>query len=231
VNRYAIIATRNTDIQCRDLNTTVGKLRKYLRQAGWEVFFERDRKSIFKAYTEGVASMDAKEEDFILLCHDDIEIQTDPERFNEFLDFYLTQPDTGFVGVAGSAKMKKGCNWFSSRLPDFGGGCIFHGKNSFEMGMMQYGSRGQVVCLDGVFLATTKKVFDSIETRKPKTFVGNWHWYDASYTLQAHIKGLKNYVVPIILRHESGGNYDPLFYEDMKHFGTLFKRHLPAVVN
>jgi len=231
VNRYAIIATRNTSDECHDPETTVGKLHKYLRRAGWMVYFERNRKSIFEAYTKGVESCCAEDEDFILLCHDDIEIQTDPERFNEFLDFYLTQPDIGFVGVAGSAKMKRDCNWVSSRAPDFGAGCIFHGKSSLDMGLNHYGPRTEVVCLDGVFLATTKKVFDSIETRKPKILTGDWHWYDASYTLQAHIKGLKNYVAPIILRHESGGNYDPLFYEDMKNFSTLFKRHLPAVVS
>ncbi len=234
MKRYVIIATRNSIEDCESEITTVGKLRKYLKDAGWEVCFQRNRRSIFDAYSHGLNSLDLDPEDQIILCHDDIEILTAPDKFNEYLDYYLIhQPKTGFVGVSGSRTLNKNSNWFSSsqKTKGAGGGCVFHGSHFSTMALSHYGHQQKAVCLDGVFLASTKSVLDSIELRKPKIFKGNWHWYDASYTLQAHLKGLTNWIAPIILRHESGGNYDSLFYEDMKNFNILFKNNLPAVVN
>jgi len=62
-----------------------------------------------------------------------------------------------------------------------------------------------VVAMDGVFLVCKGRVLHQINTKKPTYFSGDWDFYDISYTLQAHMKGLHNYVIPIQIFHRSIG--------------------------
>lgn len=112
-----------------------------------------------------------------------------------------------------------------------GGGLVLHGNSIEESKFDAYGIRSRVVVLDGVFLATTGRVVKSISFNKPSVLKSNWHMYDALLTFQAHRKGFKNYVVPILLRHASGGDYQSeYYYEDSITFMKLFERDLPAIV-
>lgn len=234
MNRYAIIATRYTEAECNDKSLNVGQLNADLTRMGWDVRFMRDCSSIFQAYQEAVTEIKPDDEDQVILCHDDIEILTKDSAFNKIIDSHLKKKRVGFVGVAGSAGLQRKRNWTASLQRYMGGGMISHGKSVEQMDLTCfYGNGGtinQAVVLDGVFLATTGKVLDRIQLKMPKGFSGGWHWYDASYTLQAHLLGFNNFIVPIHLRHESSGNYDSLFYRDSEVFHELFKKHLPAVI-
>jgi hypothetical protein len=233
MNRYAIIATRQDEEDCTNEYTTVGNLNSFLWHANWKVIFMRNCKSIFQAYSQAVQELNLKDEDKVILCHDDIEIFAPYGAFNSILDKELEKEDCGFLGVAGSPCLAKKGNWVASarRLNMPTAGFIWHGTNNDNMRFDLFGNApAQAVAVDGVFMATTGKVLKSIELRRPASFKGGWHWYDAFYCVQAHLKGFKNRVIPLPIRHGSTGNYDQLFYEDMENFATLFKKYLPIVI-
>ena len=194
----------------------------------------RDHPSIFDAYYKAVKEIDPADDDQFILCHDDIEILHRLDVFDSILQTRLTQEGAGFLGVAGSSGLARDSNWTASLNRYAGGGFISHGDSLETMDFVVFsgaqGTKFQAVVLDGVFLATTGKVLNSIELRRPRGFVGGWHWYDASYTLQAHLKGFSNYIVPLHFRHASTGDYNQSFYEDGKTFHKLFKKHLPAII-
>jgi hypothetical protein len=212
----------------------VGKLKLYLESTGWAVKFMRDCKSIFQAYNNGVKYFDPGDEDRILLCHDDIEILLREEYFNDVIDRELRRERCGFVGLAGSTTLHENTNWVSSghksKAPHGHGGMIWHGKNIEKSEFSFFGNRNQAIQVDGVFMVTTGKVIKNIELRKPKIFEGGWHWYDAYYCLQAHIKGYNNFIMNLPVLHYSEGDYNNLFYTDCINFTKLFGKHLPVVI-
>lgn len=232
MNRYVIIATRHTEEECADSSTNVGKLNRYLEDAGWTVKFMRNCKSIFEAYSNAIKELQPEDEDRIILCHDDIEVLYKTETFNEVVNHWLDKEKCGIVGVAGAPILLKDSNWVSSfkKSKREAGGSIWHGNSMTDCYMSFYGNATQAVQVDGVFMATTGKVLKNIELRKPKVFESNWHWYDAYYCIQAHLKGYNNYIMPLTLRHDSGGNYDQLYFADKNNFNKLFGKYLPVVV-
>jgi hypothetical protein len=232
MRRYVIIPTRSTEEMQNDLKTTVGKLKNYLLSAGWKVHFIQNAESIFEAYREGVARCRLTPTDFVILCHDDIEILLDSVVFNHLLKYYLSNSNTGFVGVAGSAVITEEANWFAcSQRHGAGGGIVFHGHSHINMQPSVYGTSQKAVILDGVFLAATGSVLRNINLNQPKNFTSKWHWYDASFTFQTYRKNLTNVIAPILLRHESGGTYDDSYRKDIPAFVKLYGKYLPAAVN
>ena len=224
MNKHIIIPTR--------FEEKAESLKQYFESAGWEVHFVVGAKNIFEAYTRGLETAGVKAKDKVILCHDDIEILCTPEIFNKLLDKELDDPRTGFVGVAGSSYINEQINWYAcSRQNDAGGGMVYHGDSVFTMEPSVYGRKRKAVILDGLFLATTGKVLYSINLKRPKVFVSNWHHYDASYCLQAHGKKYVNVISPIPIRHASGGNYDETYQRDIPVVAGLFDRLLPAIVH
>jgi hypothetical protein len=231
MRRYAIIATRYPKEVRGDGTTTVGALYGFLTRAGWEVNFVEGADSMFDVYDSTVKRIGLTAEDQVILCHDDIELLVTEEIFNEILDNYLTNPRTGFVGVAGCAHIsREHVSWFetSQHFEGAGGGVVYHGKSVVEMQPSFYGPAPIAVCMDGQFLATTGKVLNTINLKMPPNFVGRWDWYDAIYTFQAYKKKLTNVIAPILLRHESGGRYPKEWYLDKPKFLELFDDHIPA---
>ena len=80
-----------------------------------------------------------------------------------------------------------------------------HPPNPYDWTDTTYGPHGQVVALDGLFLAARKEVWEKIKLSKPKYFEGDWDFYDIHYTTKAHQLDYKNYTVPIDMIHYSGG--------------------------
>ena len=68
-----------------------------------------------------------------------------------------------------------------------------------------YGDPGDVVVLDGLFLAARARVIRDIGLEKPKDFVGEWDFYDIHYTSTAFLQGYTNKVIPMKVLHRSLG--------------------------
>ena len=85
-------------------------------------------------------------------------------------------------------------------------GFVIHYNNEHKkLHDTHYGSHGQVVALDGLFLAARKEVWETVGFKKPPYFEGEWDFYDIHYTTTAHHLGFKNYTVPIKMIHYSSG--------------------------
>ena len=141
------------------------------------------------------------------MCHDDIEILTDPEVFKNIIVNTCLKVDTGFIGVAGTTHLSEDAVWWNHQLWQQGKhrGHVYHGSDILTADSTYYGKPDQVVCMDGLFLAASGRVLRDLGLDKPEYFEGDWDFYDIHYTVKAHKKKYKNHVVPISLLHNSKG--------------------------
>jgi hypothetical protein len=186
------------------------KLAEFFQKAGWEPIFLPGYSSIFEAFSSGRDLHNVKPNDMVILCHDDIDIVVSPKYFNEIIDNSMDM-NTGFLGVAGTRFLGTDAVWWKqmgqhdARSPmNPLSGMIMHGSRK-ENHTNFYGSHGSVVVMDGVFLCARGKTINTISLKKPKSFKGNWDFYDIYYTYQAHKKGFINKTIPIVMIHESTG--------------------------
>tara|TARA_R110000822_G_scaffold896_2_gene3876 strand:- start:243 stop:947 length:705 start_codon:yes stop_codon:yes gene_type:complete len=190
-------------------SSTPKNLVNYFKFAGWEVYVMDGCSSIFEAYEKGVRTANVKSDDYVIMCHDDINILTNPIDFNSIIEGFLQKKKIGFLGVAGTKILRENCIWWQGmEIPGQNhlAGFVYHGNTLFDMQATFYGQPGPVVAMDGVFLACLGSTLLNIRLTQPQMFVGAWDFYDIYYTLQAHFKGLKNHVVPIQIFHQSLGD-------------------------
>ena len=199
---FSIICTRD-----KNLSPITSKLVHTLSSYGVEVKLLVNQKSIFEAYEKGLKACDADNEDIIIYCHDDIEIKTPHLTFIAALA-KCTEKEVGIIGPAGTTFLGQDAVWWNHENWQAGyhRGLVSHlNKEKGEIYGTHYGPHGQVVALDGLFLAARKEVWETVGLTKPTYFEGNWDFYDIHYTTQAHCLGFKNYTVPIDMVHHSSG--------------------------
>ena len=199
---YAFICTRS-----KNFSDTTKKLSSYLSRCNISTKFLVGQKSIFEGYTTAFKRFDVQDNDIVIMCHDDIEILTDPEVFKRIIVQNCIQPDTGFIGVAGTTELSLDAIWWNHGLWQQGKhrGHVYHGNDIMTSDSTYYGKPGRVVCMDGLFLAANGKVLKEVGLEKPEYFEGDWDFYDIHYTVSAHKKRYKNKVVPISVIHNSMG--------------------------
>jgi len=164
-------------------------------------------KSIYEGHKENLnlfKRMPLEDNDIIVLCHDDLEILSKPEDLIENLNV-ARKPNVGFIGLAGSCYIPTEGGWWNARNTGDARGFIFQGADHASMTPNYFGKSGQVVVLDGCFLATTYCNLKKIGLDQPDYLETGWDFYDIHLTYKAHLEGFSNYVVPIIAMHESPG--------------------------
>lgn len=223
---YSIICSRKDSPPVNFNN-----LLKYFKEANVDCRVAYDQEGIFQGYHNTIKSLNAKDDDIIILCHDDIQIFSDRDQFVNILQEELQKPTVGFVGVAGTTNLSTNAMWWDPNLRQqrYHRGFVFQGNNPRNLTPNYFGPHGNVVVLDGLFLATTKKVLDVIGIEKPKEYPNGWDFYDLHYTLTAFERGFTNKTVPIILTHYSDGFMRPTWDENRKEFRKLFR--LPVRCN
>jgi len=200
---FAIICTRD-----KAYGAVTQGLLFTLSSFGVNVKIMAGQESIFSAYQKGLDICNADDEDIIILCHDDIQIQSTRPEFIAAVGKCLDK-ETGIIGVAGTTFLGKDSVWWNHDRWNAGyhRGEVQHvHAEKRHIYTSYYGPHGQVVVLDGLFLAAKKEVWDKIGLTKPTYFTGNWDFYDIHYTTQSHLLGYKNYTVPISIIHKSGGS-------------------------
>jgi len=223
MNIHAVICTRDRN----NVSPTTNKLVTFLCSCNIRVYILSDAKSIFLAYEGAFNKIDPNPEDITIFCHDDIEIRENPEEFVFKLKEALSPPEMGFVGPAGTTHLTKSAVWWDqtvwkqgkhrgevhhlnkriSNSPDNcwrGNPKVTAIKQTF-IDITHYGPPGDVVVLDGLFLAAKRRVLDEVGLRKPKYFEGEWDFYDIHYTSQAFIQGFTNRVMNLNILHNSRG--------------------------
>ena len=201
---FSITCTRD-----KNLGDVPKALFSTLSSYGVDVKVLANQTSIFDAYKKGLDSCKANPDDIIILCHDDLQFMGDKAGFIAALSPCIKK-ETGIVGPAGTTFLGKEAVWWDHERWQAGyhRGQVQH-RNEVngrtEIHSTNYGPYGQVVALDGLFLAARKEVWDTIGLDKPNYFEGNWDFYDIHYTTTAHLLGYKNYAVPLRVIHQSAG--------------------------
>lgn len=175
--------------------------------------------------------------DILVVMHDDVDILSNKEVFKYCLE-PLKDEATGFVGVAGTQFLRQSAVWWEGMQQPSAitalAGTVGHGNSLSEMHRTVYGpgNKRQVVVMDGLFLAATYKTWRAIRTSMPEGFVGGWDFYDLYYTFQAHMKGLKNYVMPLDVLHKSHGEISGKegWHKNREVFLRKYGKHLPQTI-
>tara|TARA_R110002051_G_scaffold249846_1_gene309235 strand:+ start:16 stop:696 length:681 start_codon:yes stop_codon:yes gene_type:complete len=198
---FSITCTRD-----KNLSSVTQEMVDTLSSFGVDVKILVNQSSIFEAYKKGLALCKASDKDIIILCHDDIELLDNKEEFIANLSV-CSQQYTGIVGPAGTSYLGENAVWWDHPKWEQGyhRGSVQHRKEDGTIYPTEYGRCGQVVALDGLFLAARKEVWKKVGLNKPKYFEGNWDFYDIHYTTTSHLLGYKNCAVPIKIIHHSGG--------------------------
>ncbi|HTP60525.1 MAG TPA: glycosyltransferase [Burkholderiales bacterium] len=187
---------------------------------------------IFNGYNKAAASTTG---DILAFMHHDIQVLANAVAFERPLRL-LEEPATGLIGIAGATRLNaQGCWWGDLPLQEVMSHCrgIVAYPDENPMGMTYttwpggQGLFGQVVVVDGVFLMCHRRTLDSLGGFDSKTFKG-FHFYDIDISFRAHLRGLKNYVAPLPLIHESRGNYDDAWESARKLFVDKFSGQLPC---
>lgn len=162
----------------------------------------KNKKSLFKVYNQFIDEALARDTDWIVLMHDDIEL--------EVTDVCERILNTGYdvVGVAGTTKaeLKSPALWHLMGGGFQGGnlrGAVAHGS-SRELHMTGFGPYpARCIMIDGVFMAISRKVFEQIKF--DESCPSKFHFYDLSYSMECHLAGFKVGVGNIPLIHSSPG--------------------------
>mgnify|MGYP003147166222 CR=1 FL=1 len=231
---YLSVCSRSEDAD----RPTLKKLRSWVKESGddnacknpiaLEVEFDASsiyegHKANFKKFKELWVGLSPT--DIIVMCHDDVEILSTHEKFQEMIAV-ARSPGAGFVGVAGACKFGVDGAWWNARRDGSARGFVWQGPSDVEMTPNYFGKPGQVAVLDGCFIAATWETICKIGMDQPSYLSSGWDYYDIHLTFMAYLEGLTNYTVPIMIRHESSGVMRKGWY-DAKH--EFMKEHKPNI--
>jgi len=188
-----------------------------------------DATSIYQGHKDNIdffKKMPLEDGDIIVLCHDDIEILSTPQDLKKYLNV-AKKPGVGFVGLTGGCHLPADGAWWNTRKTGESRGFVFQGNNKETMTPNYFGKSGQVVVMDGCFLAATYGTIKKVGLDEPDYLKTGWDFYDIHLTYKAYLDGYSNYVVPIIAMHESPGHMREGWYNARKRFLSHHASTLP----
>jgi len=150
-----------------------------------------------------------------------------PDRWVSILLNLTGEENTGIVGVAGATSLHPGGAWWNE--PHLSGAVVHSPGDEGVTRLNAYGPFGRVAVLDGLFLAARGSVFERLTSgSRPDGF----HFYDMEFSIKAHLAGFKNWTIPLLLQHESGGEaIDSASWSDAAAgFAERHKDSLPLAV-
>lgn len=199
-----------------------------------QAFLTMDASSIYDGHKENLKTIEdyygLEDDDIVVMCHDDVEIFGSHKQFEENLRLCLKK-DVGIVGVAGTTHLRTDAVWWTTRQEGQARGFVFQGKSSMTMMPNFFGRPGQVIALDGCFMACRYEVIKSLDLlKKPEYLESDWDFYDIHMTTKAHLAGFSNYVVPIIIKHESNGEMRDGWHVARNNFIRRHRSMLPLKI-
>ncbi|PJJ64255.1 glycosyltransferase [Chryseobacterium geocarposphaerae] len=158
--------------------------------------------SITEAYNLGA---EKSKYEILLFIHEDIVFHT--ENWGEKLIHHLNNPEVGVIGVAGSSYVPVApSSWTVSKEYNVVNILQSDKKNPIiEHLQSVHQQMTKVYTIDGVFMAITKKNFNTIKFNEE---INGFHGYDLDFSLRT-AKTFQNYIVnDILVQHFSKGNRD-----------------------
>ena len=186
--------------------------------------------SIFTAYNKGV-----EKAQYAYLCfmHEDILFHT--QGWGGVIINKLQNPQIALLGIMGTHYMDQYCEYYdTSRITR---GRIlqsnYHNGNLTKTLYKNYEYKDlgcNVVAIDGVWMATKKKLFnDNILQWDDKTYKG-YHFYDMDLSMQAISNNLIIQIVDeLLIEHKSMGNFNEDFYNASILFHQKWNTYFPIM--
>jgi len=178
-------------------------------------------KSLSQVYNEII---EESKNDIILLCHDDIYIDTS-NWVNKLLR-HFTESDYGILGVAGTTDIPSSGKWWEDNTKMVG--IVNHehqGKKWESKYCKSWGKDITQVCLiDGLFIA-----FDKTKIKnKFNESVEGFHFYDVTFATENYLSHVKIGVIyDIRVTHKSIGQTNEKWEENRIKYAEQFKNELP----
>jgi len=190
-----------------------------------------DAPSIYEGHNANVQELikrqTLQDDDIIVFVHDDVEILSTPSKFHKLIEL-AKKPGVGFVGVAGATNFTRDGSWWTSRNTGETRGFVWQGNDDETMTPNYFGPAGQVVVLDGCLIAASYKTIKDIGLTQPDYLSSGWDYYDIHMTFSAHYKGYSNYVIPIMIRHESAGQMREGWFKAKDEFMKEWNANIPC---
>ena len=112
---YSIICSRKDK---RPVN--FDNLLKYFIDANIHCVVAYDQEGVFQGYNDTLNNLheafNVKDDDIIILCHDDIQIFSDRDQFVKTLTDSLAPENVGFVGPVGTTLLGTNAMWWDPHL-------------------------------------------------------------------------------------------------------------------
>lgn len=170
----------------------------------YDIFFkEKNTEPLAKVYNKAIDFAIQEDIDTLVLMHDDIIIESDLTK-----KIVELKQNFDVIGVAGTTecKLEKPALWHIMGGGFQGGklhGAVAHIEN-YKKFMTAFGVYPhRAVLIDGVFMAIKREVFTSV--RFDEENPAGFHFYDLSYSLEAHKQKFKVGIGDIMITHASPG--------------------------
>lgn len=179
-------------------------------------------KSLTKVYNEIIEQSNF---DVIVLCHDDIEFDTNSWG-TKLLKHFQRNPEYGVIGVAGSKYLPASGKWWE--VPHTMYGIVNH-KHEGKKWTSTYSKHlnnkvEEVVLIDGLFMSFDKNKIK----HKFNTDFDGFHFYDLSFCIPNYVGGVKIGVISDIrLTHLSIGVTNDKWEQNRVKFSEVYKENLP----
>jgi hypothetical protein len=209
-----------SSIHPRNIAKTIGTEYEYIC-----IDNSNNRYSLCAAYNEGVLRSRG---DILVFVHEDVffmEGNWGSVLHNKFLDNSI-----GLVGVAGTQYLfNETPGWVAAGRPFIRGHVIHECNNGETYNLTVFSwekEDSEVVAVDGLFFAVRKSMFDRIKF-DDQTFDG-FHFYDLDICMQ--IRQTHRLIVTwdILLKHQSGGNFNDSWKMYASRFLNKYQYNLPA---
>jgi len=141
-----------------------------------------DRKGLCAVYNEL-----GKKANYNILCFIHEDILFDTEEWGRILLSTLNENDVGVLGVAGSKYKSAFCSGWYTGIKNFDCANVLHRFSDHDekiyLSTSENSVVGEVVCIDGVFIACKKEVWK--QTLFDEDNLKGFHFYDLDFSLRA----------------------------------------------
>lgn len=183
-------------------------------------------KSLSKVYNE---ILDEAQYDIVVLCHDDIEFETN-RWGDKILKHFSKNPEFGILGLAGSKFLSTNAQWWV--VPNTMYGIVNH-KHEGKKWTSQYSNNlgnniEETILVDGLFIALNKQ---KIKHNFDETIKG-FHFYDLGLCIPNFLSDIKIGVIfDVRVTHLSIGKTNQSWENNRIDFSEKYSKFLPLDIN
>ena len=179
-------------------------------------------KSLSEIYNEII---NESENNIIVLCHDDIEFDTN-KWGDKLLKNFSKNPEYGILGMAGSKYLDVSSQWW--KIPQTMYGIVNHKHDGKKWDSTYSKSLGdnieEVVLVDGLFISFDKTKI----THKFDETIKGFHFYDLGFSIPNYLDGVNIGVMfNIRITHLSIGQTNQQWENNRINFSEKYKEVLP----